>query len=480
MKALRSPASDPCLLDACELLERLRRRELSAREVMAAHLERIERINPRLNAIVALLDGDAALALAGEADARLMRGEPVGPLHGLPIAFKDMQPAVGFPCTMGSPILRDNRPLADSVLVERIRRAGAVPIGKTNVPEFGLGSHTYNGVYGTTRNPWNLEKSAGGSSGGAGAALAARLLPLADGGDMGGSLRNPANFNNVVGFRPSPGVVPNAPSALPFENLPVSGPMARTVADAAFLLSVIAGADGRDPASLPIDPGRFAEPLGRDFAGVRVAWCPDLGGLPLDPRVRAVLEARRTVFEGLGCIVEEQHPDLRGADAVFLTLRAFSLATLLGPLLERHRHQLKPEAIWNIEQGLALSGLDVGRAMTEQAALLDRMRRFFERHDFLLCAVNQVPPFDAALDWPRQIEGVAMEHYLAWMKSAYWISATLHPAISVPAGFTPDGLPVGIQIVGRARDDRGVLELAHAFEAATGFGGRCPPLERAG
>ena len=474
-----SSASDPCFLDARDLLERLRRRELSAREVMAAHLARIERINPQLNAIVALLDGDAALALADEADTRLLRGDPVGPLHGLPFAFKDMQPAVGFPCTMGSPILRNNRPLADSVLVERIRRAGALPIGKTNVPEFGLGSHTYNTVYGTTRNPWNLEKSAGGSSGGAGAALAARLLPLADGGDMGGSLRNPANFNNVVGFRPSPGIVPNAPSSLPFGSLTVSGPMARTVADAALLLSVIAGADARDPASLPIDAARFAEPLGRDFTGVRVAWCPDLGGLPLDRSVRTVLEARRAVFEELGCIVEEVQPDLRGADEVFLTLRAFSVAALLGALLESHRDQLKPEAIWNIEQGLALSGVDVGRAMTAQAALLDRMRRFFERYEFLLCAVNQVPPFDAALDWPKAIEGVAMEHYIAWMKSAYWITATLQPAISVPAGFTAEELPVGIQIVGRARDDRGVLELAHAFEAATGFGRRRPPLESA-
>ena len=477
MPAPSSSASDPCLLDARDLLGRLRRRELSAREVMAAHLARIERINPQINAIVALLDADAALALADEADARLRRGEPVGALHGLPFAFKDMQPAVGFPCTMGSTILRNNRPVADSVLVERIRRAGALPIGKTNVPEFGLGSHTYNAVYGTTRNPWNPAMSAGGSSGGAGAALAARLLPLADGGDMGGSLRNPANFNNVVGFRPSPGVVPNAPSSLPFGSLTVSGPMARNVADAALLLSVIAGEDARDPASLPIDAAGFAAPLGRDLRGVRIAWCPDLGGLPLDRRVRSVIDARRSVFEELGCIVEEAQPDLRGADDVFQTLRAFSVATLLGPLLERFRAQLKPEAIWNIEKGQALSGVDVGRAMGAQATLLDRMRSFFERHDFLVCAVNQVPPFDAALDWPKSIEGVEMEHYIAWMKSAYWITATLHPAISVPAGFTPEDLPVGIQIVGRARGDRGVLELAHAFETATGFGRRRPALE---
>lgn len=444
---------------------------------MAAHLARIEVLNPRLNAIVAALDGDRALALAAVADERLARGEPAGALHGLPFAFKDMQPAVGFPCTMGSRIFRAFAPAADSVLVERVRRAGALPIGKTNVPEFGLGSHTYNDVYGTTRNPWDLSKSAGGSSGGAGAALAARLLPLADGSDMGGSLRNPGNWNNVVGFRPSPGVVPDAPSQLPFETLTVSGPMARSVADAALLLSVIAGRDARAPASLPIDPARFAALLDRDLRGVRVAWCPDLGGLPLDPRVRAAIDAQRASFESLGCIVEDAAPDLRGADAIFTTLRAFSLATLLGPLLEGHRALLAPKAIWNVEQGLALSATDVGRALVAQAALLERMRGFFARHDFLVCCVNQLPPFDAELDWPRAIEGVAMEHYIAWMKSAYWITATLAPAISVPAGFTPQGLPVGLQIVGRAQDDRGVLEIAHAFESATGLGKRRPPLD---
>jgi amidase len=471
-----SDANELCFLDARDLAARIARREASAREVMAAHLARIERFDPQLNAIVARLDREAALALAADADERQARGEQTGPLHGLPIAFKDTHAAVGFPHTMGSPILRDHRPLADAVLVERIRRAGALAVGKTNVPEFGLGSHTYNAVYGTTRNPWDPTKSAGGSSAGAGAALAARLLPIADGGDMAGSLRNPGNFNGVVGFRPSPGVVPNGPSALPFEHLAVSGPMARTVADAAWLLSIIAGADARDPASLPIDPARFAAPLGRDFAGVRVAWCPDLGGLPLDRRVRAVLDAQRKTFEELGCIVEDAHPDLTGAEDVFMTLRALAVATLLGPLLPHHRDRLKPEAIWNIEAGLALTGADVGRAMAAQGALLDRMRRFFERYAFLLCAVNQVPPFDASLDWPKEIEGVAMEHYIAWMRSAYWISATLHPAISVPAGFTADGLPVGVQIVGGWHDDFGVLQLAHAFEGATQFGRRRPPL----
>jgi amidase len=271
-------------------------------------------------------------------------------------------------------------------------------------------------------------------------------------------------------------VVPDAPSQLPFETLAVSGPMARSVDDAALLLSVIAGRDARAPASLPIDPAAFAAPLDRDVRGLRIAWCPDLGGLPLDARVRAAIEAQRPTFESLGCVVEEAAPDLRGADVVFTTLRAFSLATLLGPLLERHRTLMKPEAIWNVEQGLALSASDVGRALVAQAALLERMRGFFERHDFLVCCVNQIPPFDAELDWPKAIEGVAMEHYIAWMRSAYWITATLSPAISMPAGFTPEGLPVGLQIVGRARDDRGVLEIAHAFERATGIGARRPPL----
>lgn len=471
-----SDTADLCFLPGRTLAAMIRERRVSACEAMQAQLDRIERLNRMLNAIVARIDGDAAMALARAADERLTRGEPVGPLHGLPWAFKDMQPAIGFPCTMGSRILRDHVPLADSVLVERVRRAGALPIGKTNVPEFGLGSHTYNDVYGITRNPWDPAKSAGGSSGGAGAALAAGMLPLADGGDMGGSLRNPGSFNGVVGFRPSPGVVPEAPTALPFGSLSVAGPMGRDVEDVAFLLSILAGEDARDPASLPGAPARFAAPLARDVRGTRIAFCPDLGGLPLDPRVRHVVEAQRTVFEALGCIVDDADPALHDADAIFLTLRAYTVATLLGPLLPTQRHLMKPEAIWNVEQGLALRAVDVGAAMSAQSTLMARMRAFFARHDYLVTTVSQLPPFAAELHWPRSIDGVAMEHYLAWMKSAYWISATLQPAISVPAGFTPEGLPVGIQIVGRLRDDRGVLEIAHAFEQAAGVRGRRPAL----
>ena len=454
----------------------IRSRKLSAREVMAAYLKQIDRVNPKINAIVAKLDDDKCLALADEADRRMARRERVGPLHGLPIAFKDLEAADGFPWTRGSRIYKDDVPTEDTVLVERLRKAGAVPIGKTNVPEFGMGSHTYNKVYGTTLNPYDLTKSAGGSSGGAGAALAAGLLPLADGSDLGGSLRNPANFNNLVALRPTVGLVPTAPTAMPFLGFLVKGPMARSVADTAFLLSVMAGSDSRDPGCYPSDPSVFAKPLDGDLKGVRVAWCPDLGGLPIDRRVRAVLEAQRRAFEALGCIVEEACPDLSGADKVFLVVRMWRSWSVLGPLLEKHRDQIKPEAVWEIESGARLTVSDISDAMVQHGAIMERMRRFQEKYEFTLCAVNQVPPFDATIDWPREIEAVKMENYVAWMKSAYWITVTFRPAISVPAGFTSEGLPVGIQIVGRYRDDLGVLRIAHAFEQATGFGRNRPAL----
>ena len=468
--------SDLCFMSARDLVDLVQTRKVSAREVMAAHLKQISRVNPVINAVVAKLDDAKCLALADEADQRMARGERVGPLHGMPWAFKDTEAAVGFPFTRGSPIYKDFMPTEDTVLVERLRRAGAIAIGKTNVPEFAMGSHTYNKVYGTTVNPYDQTKSAGGSSGGAAAALTAGLLPLADGSDLAGSLRNPASFNNVVALRPTVGLVPLAPSPLPLVGFAVKGPMARSVADTSFLLSVMAGPDTRDPASYPSDPARFKNSLERSFKGVRVAWCPDLGGLPLDRRVRSLLGVQRKTFEGLGCIVEEACPDLSGADEVFLTIRRWRASTTLGPLLEKHRSEMKPEAISEIEAGAKLSGGEVGKAMIQHGQLMDRMQRFQEKYEFLLCAMNQVPPFDAKIDWPREVEGVTMENYVAWMKSAYWITTTFRPAISVPAGFTPEGLPVGIQIVGRHRDDLGVLEIAHAFEQETAFGRKRPAI----
>jgi amidase len=467
-------ASSLCFASARELARMVRQRQASAREVMAAHLAQINRLNPALNAIVARLDDDRCLTLADEADRRLASGADPGPLHGLPIAFKDLEAAVGFPWTRGSPIFANEMPVEDSLIVERLRRAGAIPIGKTNVPEFGMGSHTYNQVYGTTLNPFDRTKSAGGSSGGAAVAVATGMLPCADGSDLGGSLRNPGSFNNVVGFRPSWGLVPAAPAPLPLVGFAVKGSIARTVEDAAFLLGVIAGSDPRDPASYPSDPSSFAAPLGRDFKGVRIAWCPDLGGLPLDPRVRAVLDRQRRTFEDLGCSVEDRSPDLAAADRIFVDVRAWMTSYSHGPLLDAHRDHLKPEAIWEIEKGRRLGAQDVAAALAEHAELLQRTRLFQQHYEFVVCTVNQVPPFDASETWPKEIDGVRMEHYIGWMKSTYWISTTLCPALSVPAGFTEDGLPVGIQIVGRRRDDLGVLQLGHAFEQATGVGRKRP------
>jgi amidase len=367
-------------------------------------------------------------------------------------------------------------PKADSVLVERLRNAGALPIGKTNVPEFAFGSHTYNKVYGTTLNPYDLSKSAGGSSGGAASALAAGMLPIANGSDLGGSLRNPGNFNNVVGFRPTVGLIPMAPEPMPFGNLAVKGPLARTVGDVAFLMTIMAGPDARDQACYPSDPTVFAKPLERNLKNIRVAWCPDLGGLPLHPEVRAVLEKQRATFEALGCIVEEAHPDFGGADEAFMTLRAWRSRSAYGSLLAHHRHEMKPEAICEIEAGAKLSAADLTNALTIQGQIMERMRLFQQNYEFVLCAVNQVPPFDAKLDWPKEIAGTKMEHYVAWMKSAYWITTTACPSISVPAGFTSGGLPVGIQIVARYRADFALLQIAHMFEQETNFGCKRPPL----
>jgi amidase len=313
-----------------------------------------------------------------------------------------------------------------------------------------MGSHTYNHVYGTTRNPHDTTKSAGGSSGGAGAALASGMLPLADGSDLGGSLRNPANFNGVVALRPSAGLAP-ALGEPDWLGLNVKGPMARTVSDVAFLFSVMLGE-------------RAPVPLERDLRGVRVAWCLDLGGLPLDARVRAVLERRRRTFEDLGCVVEDALPDLTDVDDIFLTVRRRRSFVNLGLLLAAHRHQMKPEAVEEIERGASITAVDIMSAAEKHERLLARMGAFFDRYAFLACAVNQVPPFDAEIDWPHEIDGVKMEHYCAWMKSAYWISTTRCPAASVPAGKTPEGLPVGLQIVGRHGDDRGVLQMAYAVE----------------
>lgn len=460
---------------ARELVRRLAARELGAEELMRGFLARIEAVNPRVNAIVTLLP-EAALAGARAADAALARGGPPGPLHGLPIAVKDVTPTRGIRTTFGSPIYRDFVPAEDALYVERLRAAGAIVIGKTNTPEFAAGSQTFNRVFGATRNPWATDRTCGGSSGGAAVAVACGMLPLADGTDVGGSLRNPASWCNVVGFRTSPGRVPMWPRAVLFDPLDVAGPIARDAADAALLLSVMAGPDRRVPHSSETPGARFREPLERGFEGARVAWSPTPGGCPVEPAVLDVCGRAAARFAELGCTVEEAEPDLRGADETFRTLRAFAFARTHERHLREHRAALKDTVVWNTEQGLALSAMDVTRAEVRQAALFDRVVDFFGRFDYLVCPTTQVAPFSVDTDWVREIDGVRLETYIDWMASCYLITVTGCPAISVPAGFTPDGLPVGIQIVAPPKCDFEALQLAHAYEGLTGLADRRPPL----
>ncbi len=435
---------------------------------MAAHLDQIERVNPAVNAIVTLLP-ERAMEGAAAADEAMARGEPVGPLHGLPIAHKDLVDTAGIRTTYGSPIFRNHVPKRDALIVERLRAAGAITIGKTNTPEFGAGSQTYNEIFGETLNPYDATKTCGGSSGGAAVALACGMLPIADGSDTGGSLRNPASFNNVVGFRVSPGRVPAWPAPVGWFPISTPGPMARTVQDVALLLSAMAGPDHRSPISI-VEPGkRFLTPLERDFSGVKIAWSRDLASFPVNRQVTAVLDGQRSTFEDLGCLVEDGEPDFRHADEVFKVWRAWRFELGFGPLLETHRDQIKETIIWNAEAGAKLTGPEIGRAEMKRTALYHRVREFLEEYEFLILPVSQVPPFDVNERYVTEINGVAMETYIDWMKSCYFISAIGLPAISVPCGFTPEGLPVGVQIVGRHQDDFGVLQLAHAFEQATGF-----------
>jgi amidase len=462
---------------AVELAALVRTRQVSARELLAACLDRIDATNDAVNAIVTLC-ADRAMAAAAAADDALVHGADVGPLHGLPIAVKDTHATAGIRTTQGSPLFADHVPDVDELVVERERAAGAIVLGKSNVPEFAAGSHTFNPVFGPTRNPYDRTRSAGGSSGGGAAALACGMTPLADGSDMGGSLRNPASFCNVVGFRPSPGRVPSWPSLTPWATLAVQGPLGRTVEDAALLLSVLAGPDPRSPIAIDQPGAGFREPLAADVAGLRLAWSPDLGGsVPVEPAVTDVLRRQVGVFTDLGCVVEEASPDFTGADLVFRTLRAWQFDLALGQVRDRHADRMKATVVWNVDEGRKLTGADIARAETTHAQLFHRMRRFFGEYDALLLPVSQVPPFDVTTEYPTEVAGVPQLTYVDWMRSAYYVSATGCPAISVPAGHTGDGLPVGLQIVGPHRADLTVLRVAHAFERATRFGERRPELD---
>jgi amidase len=466
---------DLCFTSAVELAAMIRAKKVSAREVMQAHLAQIERVNPAVNAIVTLV-GERAMADAAAADQELARGKPRGPLHGLPIAHKDLVATKGIRTTQGSPFYRDFVPEADAAIITLIRKGGALTVGKTNTPEFGAGSHTFNTVFGATKNPYDVTRSCGGSSGGAAVALACGMVPIADGSDTGGSLRNPAAFCNVVGFRPSPGRVSVGRSS--WSPLSTSGPMARSVADAALFLSVLAAADRGDPKALTDDPARFARRLDRDFKGTRVAWYTGLGGIPFEPEIRRVIDENRRVFESLGCVVEEAEPDFAGVDEAFPTLRHLSYHTSHAAMAKQRPEWIKDTIHWEIAEAERQSAVDVARAVAVQDRLYAHVQGFFARYDYFVLPVTQVEPFDVTIPYPTSVAGVPMQTYIDWMRSCWYVTFMANPAISVPAGFTSSQLPVGLQIVGRHRDDWSVLQLAHAFERATGHGLRRPAVAR--
>ena len=465
---------DLCFRGALELRQLIASRKLSASEVLTAHLKQIERVNPKLNAIVTLV-ADKARQAAKAADEHQAQGKPLGPLHGLPIAHKDLVNTKGIRTTFGSPLFKDFIPDADDLLVERTRSAGAITVGKPNTPEFGAGSQTFNKVFGATLNPYDTTKTSGGSSGGAAVALASGMLPIADGSDMGGSLRNPASFCNVVGFRSSIGRVPAVGAAFPWSTLSTSGAMARSVADLSLLLSVIAGPHPEAPNSLPESGAIFRQPLARGFKGVRIAWFKDLGGLPFDPRVTKIIDGHVKTFETLGCIVEQNEPDFTGADFAFKTLRAWLSAANHGERIQTKRSQYKDTLLAEVEAGLKLTGADLAQAEKLHGQLWRRFQQFLGRYEYFILPTTQVPAFDVRIPYLTEIAGQKFDSYIDWMKSCWYISITGNPALSVPAGFTPEGLPVGLQIVGRHNLDFSVLQLGHAFEQASQFARRRPP-----
>jgi amidase len=459
-------------MGAVELAASIRERRVSCAEVMTATLDQIARLNPRVNAIVALREPDELIAEARGLDDALARGDYRGPLHGFPQAIKDLEPVKDMKTSMGFAPLRDFVAPADGIMVERMRRAGAIFIGRTNTPEFGLGSHTYNKVHGVTRNAYDQTRTAGGSSGGAAVALALRMLPVADGSDYGGSLRNPAGWNNVFALRPSFGRVPSNTRDLFLPSMAVNGPMARSVPDLALLLGVQAGYDPRAPLSLDGALALETLDLERDFKGARIAWCGDMNGyLPFEAGVLDTCRAALETFRHLGCEIEEANPAF-AIDAVWrawLTLRAWQGGS---GLLEVHKNaslraQMKPEAVFEVESGAKLTAYDVSAASAVRSQWYEAVRSFFERYDYWILPTAQVAPFSVELDWPREIAGRPMETYHEWMKVALPVTMSGCPVVAAPAGFDAYGLPMGLQIVARNHAERACLELAHAYDRET-------------
>jgi amidase len=461
------PATDLCFVSAADLVKGYRARRFSPLEVTQAVLARIRAVNPRLNAFVTV-DEEGALRAAKAATRALGRRRDLPALHGVPVSIKDLTPTKGIRTTWGSKVFENFVPAEDAVVVERLKAAGAIVLGKTNTPEFGAGAHTFNAVFGVTRNPWNPALSPGGSSGGAAAALAAGMGPIAQGSDLGGSLRTPAAFCGVVGFRCTPGLVPYHPTQVAFFTLSVAGPMARTVADAALMLSAIAGPDDRDPLSYEVDAASFRAAVRRpSVKGWRVAWTPDLGGrLPMEPEIARVAEGAARAFRALGARVETACPDFAGMEEIIAATRGLGMVAMHADKLPKWRSAMQEGLVWNIERGLALTPQEIGRALVLRTELWQRVRAFMERHELMILPTTSALPFPVAQPYPTEIAGRRLRDYTQWFHITYAISLTGLPAISVPCGFTASGLPVGLQIVGRRRREADVLRAAAAFEAA--------------
>ncbi|HET8727131.1 MAG TPA: amidase family protein [Alphaproteobacteria bacterium] len=453
---------DPALtrLTAVEALAALRRREIRPLDLVEAAADRIAAVDGSLNALPTL-----CLDRAREHAERLEASGGDLPLGGLPLAIKDLAAVKGVRTTFGSPIYADHVPARSDLLVETLEGHGGIVVAKSNTPEFGAGAQTFNAVFGATVNPWNTAMTCGGSSGGAAVALAAGMVWLAHGSDLGGSLRTPASFCSVVGLRPSPGRVARGPQTLPFDDLSVDGPMARTVEDVALMLDAMVGQHGLDPLSQPAPEGSFREAARRRQVPGCVAYSPDLGQWPVDPEVRAATDAAVRRLEALGVTVEEAAPDFSDATETFHTLRAALFAALHAPLLENARDKLKPDVVWNVEAGLKLTGEEVARALRARGALYNRVRRFFERYDLLLAPSAIVPPFPVEQRYVDRVGDHLFANYIEWLGITYGITLTSCPALSLPCGFTPGGLPVGLQMVGPPRGEAPLLAAAAALEA---------------
>ena len=469
-------ATDLCFTPAAALVRLFRRKKVSPLEVTRAVLDRIEAVNPVLNAYCTVAT-DSALRAARAAERAVMRGERLGLLHGVPVSIKDLTETKGIRTTWGSKIFENHIPAEDALVVERLRAAGAIVLGKTNTPEFGSGANTYNAVFGATRNPWNPKLTCGGSTGGGAVALATGLGPLAEGSDLGGSLRTPAAFCGVVGFRTSPGLVAVHPTPLAWDTYGVHGPMARTVRDTALMLAAIAGPDPRAPISYPVDPREFRRAVERpSVRGLRIAWSPDLGVCPVDPEIRRVTAAAPRVFERLGAQVDAAHPDFSGVLDVVLVSRGARQAAAHAEKLAKWRDVMQDSLVKNIEYGLALTADDIGRCERLRTTLWHRVREFYARWDLIIAPTTAIPPFPVELPFPTDVGGKPMTSYIEWLLPTYCFTVVGVPAITVPCGFTRDGLPVGLQIAGPWRGEAQVLRAAAAFEAAQPWAHLRPPI----